>query len=236
MELEVSSSPQNVATILRVERVSKNYQARCVVNHVSFTLAAGERVALVGPSGCGKTTLLNCLGGVDRADGGSIKLNGAMLEKLSSDALAALRRKCIGTIFQFFHLLPTLTAFENIELPMQLLNVPPRERRTRGMKLLERVRLTHRADAFPGQLSGGEMQRVAIARALAHQPTLLLADEPTGNLDSVNGENILNLLAELSAELKIAMLMVTHSAEAARICHRSLHMRDGSIVKETVAT
>ena len=223
----------NTTAILRVERVTKNYAARCVLNQVSFTLAAGERVALVGPSGCGKTTLLNCLGGVDRADSGSIQLNEAALEKLSSDELAALRRERIGTIFQFFHLLPTLTVFENVELPMQLLNVPPRERRTRGMELLERVKLTARAEAFPGQLSGGEMQRVAIARALAHRPALLLADEPTGNLDSVNGENILDLLAELSTELKTALLMVTHSPDAARICHRSLHMRDGVIVKET---
>ena len=226
---------KTAAIILRVERVSKNYATRGVLNAVSFNLAAGERVALVGPSGCGKTTLLNCLGGVDRADSGSIQLNGAALEKLSSDELAALRRERIGTIFQFFHLLPTLTAFENVELPMQLLNVPPRERRTRGMELLERVKLTARADAFPGQLSGGEMQRVAIARALAHRPALLLADEPTGNLDSANGENILDLLAELSTELNTALLMVTHSPDAARICHRSLHMRDGVIVKETTA-
>jgi putative ABC transport system ATP-binding protein len=223
------------ALILRAEGVAKSYQTRRVLHEVSFTLKAGERVALVGPSGCGKTTLLNCLGGVDRADTGSIQLNGVALEKLSSDELAAVRRQQIGTIFQFFHLLPTLTAFENVELPMQLLNVPLRERRTRGLELLERVKLTHRAEAFPGQLSGGEMQRVAIARALAHRPVLLLADEPTGNLDSANGENILDLLAELSTEHHIAMLMVTHSTEAARICHRSLHMKDGVIVKETVA-
>ena len=228
-----SSSAPTAATVLRAERVTKNYFARCVLNAVSFTLAAGERVALVGPSGCGKTTLLNCLGGVDRADSGSIRLNDAALEKLSSDELAALRRQRIGTIFQFFHLLPTLTAFENVELPMQLLNVPVRERRERGLELLARVKLTRRADAFPGQLSGGERQRVAIARALAHRPALLLADEPTGNLDSANGENILDLLAELSTELNTAMLMVTHSPDAARICHRSLHMRDGVIVKET---
>ena len=231
----LATADKKISTaLLRAERVTKHYAARCVLNAVSFTLAAGERVALVGPSGCGKTTLLNCLGGVDRADSGSIQLGELALEKLSSDELAALRRERIGTIFQFFHLLPTLTAFENVELPMQLLNVPPRERRRRGRELLERVKLTHRADAFPGQLSGGEMQRVAIARALAHRPALLLADEPTGNLDSANGENILDLLAELSTELKTALLMVTHSADAARICHRSLHMRDGVIVKETL--
>jgi len=221
--------------VLRVERVTKSYATRRVLNQVSFTLAAGERVALVGPSGCGKTTLLNCLGGVDRADSGSIRLHDSALENLSSDELAALRRQRIGTIFQFFHLLPTLTAFENVELPLQLLAVPARERRERGMELLSRVKLDARADALPGQLSGGEMQRVAIARALAPRPALILADEPTGNLDSANGENILDLLAELSTELRTALLMVTHSPDAARICHRSLHMRDGVIVRETTA-
>jgi ABC-type lipoprotein export system ATPase subunit len=222
------------ALVLRVSQVAKSYQARVVLNGVSFNLAAGERVALVGPSGCGKTTLLNCLGGVDRADTGSIELAGRPLEKLSSDELAAVRREKIGTIFQFFHLLPTLSAFENIELPLQLLNVPARERRERCLDLLARVKLTHRGEALPNQLSGGEMQRVAIARALAHRPALILADEPTGNLDSANGENILDLLAELSDEFRTAMLMVTHSTEAARICHRVLQMRDGSIIKETV--
>ena len=231
--METDASPPANAPLVRVERVTKSYQARCVLNQVSFTLAAGERVALVGPSGCGKTTLLNCLGGVDRVDSGSIRLDGAALENLSSDQLASLRRERVGPIFQFFHLLPTLTAFENVELPMQLLNVPARERRERGLELLARVKLTHRADALPGQLSGGEMQRVAIARALAHRPALILADEPTGNLDSANGENILDLLAELSTEFHTAMLMVTHSPDAARICHRTLHMRDGVIIKET---
>ena len=236
MDLDVSPSTATtpaLAGILRVVQVVKSYQLRPVVNGVSFSLAAGERVALVGPSGCGKTTLLNCLGGVDRADGGSIELAGLPLEKLSSNELAAVRRQRIGTVFQFFHLLPTLSAFENIELPLQLLNIPARERRERVLELLARIKLTHRAEALPNQLSGGEMQRVAIARALAHRPSLILADEPTGNLDSVNGENILALLAELSSEFRTAMLMVTHSTEAARICHRILHMRDGMIVKET---
>lgn len=235
MQKLINQSPTKgrITPILRVERVSKSYQSHCVVKEVSFTLAAGERVALVGSSGCGKTTLLNCLGGVDRADSGSIELHGSALEKLSSDELAALRRERIGTVFQFFHLLPTLTAFENVELPMQLLNVGVQARRERGMDLLARVKLTHRANALPGQLSGGEMQRVAIARALAHRPSLILADEPTGNLDSANGDNILDLLAELSTEFQTALLMVTHSTGAARICHRILHMRDGIITQET---
>jgi len=229
----VPGVPGGVTAVLRVEAVTKSYQARRVLNAVSFTLAAGERVALVGPSGCGKTTLLNCLGGVDRVDGGSIRLFDAALEKMGSDELAAWRRKRIGTVFQFFHLLPTLSVAENVELPLQLLNVPARERRERVEALLARVKIAHRAAALPGQLSGGEMQRVAIARALAHRPGLLLADEPTGNLDSANGENILDLLKELSTESGTALLMVTHSTEAARICHRILHMRDGVIEKET---
>ena len=234
MELDVArpANASEAATVLRVGCVTKSYEAHCVLNKVSFTLAGGERVALVGPSGCGKTTLLNCLGGVDRADSGSILLHGAALEKLSSDELAVLRRQRIGTIFQFFHLLPTLTAFENVELPLQLLNVPLRERRARVEKLLARVKLSHRGDTFPGQLSGGEMQRVAIARALAHRPTVLLADEPTGNLDSRNGAIILELLRELSDETDTALVLVTHSGAAAQICHREIHLRDGQIAGE----
>ena len=227
------STIDKTQSVLVVDRVVKSYQSRRVINGVSFELKAGERVALVGPSGCGKTTLLNCLGGIDRVDEGSIQLSGLALEALNSDDLARMRREKIGTIFQFFHLLPTLTAFENVELPMQLLKVHPRERRDRVNDLLERVKLAHRMEALPGQLSGGEMQRVAIARALAHRPRLILADEPTGNLDSVNGENILDLLATLCAENQTAMLMVTHSPEAARVCHRTLHMRDGVIIWET---
>lgn len=226
-------TPDKTTPVLSVNQVTKSYQTRRVLNEVSFALTAGERVALVGPSGCGKTTLLNCLGGIDRVDGGSIHLGNLALEKLPGDDLARVRREIIGTVFQFFHLLPTLTAFENIELPMQLLKIKAPERRERVMDLLARVRLTPRAEALPGQLSGGEMQRVAIARALAHRPRLILADEPTGNLDSANGENILDLLAELCTENDTALLMVTHSAEAARICHRVLHMRDGVIIRET---
>jgi len=224
----------NLGTVvLRAEGVAKHYQSRCVLNGVGFLLRAGERVSLVGPSGCGKTTLLNCLGGIDRPDRGTIQPGGLALEKLNSDELAKVRREQIGTVFQFFHLLPTLTAFENIELPLQLLKVPPGQRRERVEELLARVNIAHRSQALPGQLSGGEMQRVAIARALASRPRLILADEPTGNLDSVNGEIILDLLEEMCGENQTALLMVTHSADAARICHRILHMRDGVIIRES---
>ncbi len=217
----------SVPPALVAEAVSKRYGDRLVLDQVSFAVAAGERVALTGPSGSGKTTLLNCLGGVDRPDAGSISVLGQPLEELSSEGLNALRREKIGTIFQFFHLLPTLSAAENIELPLQLLQRPWPERQERVNALLERVGLRHRAEALPSQLSGGEQQRIAIARALATRPALLFADEPTGNLDSANGEKILALLRELSEETGTALVVVTHSEEAAAICHRRIQLRDG---------
>ena len=222
-------APASAPVVLDVASVTKSYGARRVLDDVSFCVAAGERVALTGPSGSGKTTLLNCLGGIDRPDAGSLTLNGHRIDQLDSDALARLRREQIGTVFQFFHLLPTLTAAENIELPLQLLGIAPAERRTRVRPLLERVGLSARAGALPGQLSGGEQQRVAIARALVHRPALVLADEPTGNLDSHAGENILRLLRELTDETHTALVLVTHSEEAAAICHRRVHLRDGRI-------
>jgi ABC-type lipoprotein export system ATPase subunit len=216
--------------VLRVENLQKAYADRAVLRNVSFTVRRGERVALTGPSGSGKTTLLNCVGGVDRPDAGQIVFREIALERLDATGLAEIRRRFIGTIFQFFHLLPTLTAAENVELPLQLNNVPAAERQRRVRELLERVQVRHRADARPQELSGGEMQRVAIARALAHSPALLLADEPTGNLDTRNGSIILELLKELSDETGTALVLVTHSPDAARICHREISMRDGEIV------
>ena len=212
--------------------VVKSYGPRRVLDTVSFDVAPGERVALTGPSGSGKTTLLNCLGGVDRPDSGEIRLLGSRIDQLDPDALNLLRRERVGTIFQFFHLLPTLSAAENVELPLQLINVPAAERRARVDTLLARVGLSARAHALPSQLSGGEQQRVAIARALVHRPALLLADEPTGNLDTANGANILALLRELTDETRTALVLVTHSEEAAAICHRRVRLRDGRVVTE----
>ena len=160
-------------------------------------------------------------------------LQGESIGELDSNALARLRRQRIGTGFQFFHLLPTLTVRENIELPLQLLQVPAAERTTRVQSFVERVGLVASADALPGQLSGGEQQRVAIARALVHRPSLILADEPTGNLDSANGANILALLRELTGETGTALVLVTHSEEAAAICHRRIHLRDGRVTAES---
>ncbi len=215
--------------MLEVQHATKHYADRAILRGVSLTLQRGERVALLGPSGCGKTTLLNCIGGVDRVDSGQVRLDGTDMSKLDSDALSLLRRQRIGSVFQFFHLLPTLTAAENIELPLQLNAVPRAERERRVGALLQRVGIAHRARALPSELSGGEMQRVAIARAVVHQPALILADEPTGNLDSTTGAQVLDLLREVSEEAGAAVLMVTHSEEAARSCHRVLRMLDGHL-------
>ncbi len=232
IENGIKPAPGMTAAVLMADHVTKSYAGRPVLRGVSFQVHAGERLALTGESGSGKSTLLNCLGGVDRPDSGSIQFNNIALETLDSDALTEVRRRMIGTIFQFFHLLPTLTAAENIELPLQLNGVPAGERAARVSSLLERVGVTGRAGAFPAQLSGGEMQRVAIARALAHRPAVLLADEPTGNLDSRNGAVILELLRELSDETGTALVMVTHSRAAAQICHRQILLRDGQIVTQ----
>jgi putative ABC transport system ATP-binding protein len=222
--------PPAASSVFAVAAVTKSYGSRRVLDAVSFSVEAGERIALTGPSGSGKTTLLNCLGGVDRPDSGSISLNGLRIDQLDSNGLARLRRERVGTVFQFFHLLPTLTAEENIALPLQLLGVPAAERRPRVQGFLDRVGLAHRSDALPKQLSGGEQQRIAIARALVHRPALILADEPTGNLDSANGANILALLRELTDETHTALVLVTHSEDAAAICHRRIHLRDGRVV------
>ena len=217
--------------VLEVQSLTKSYAGRPILRGVSFSLQQGERVALLGPSGSGKTTVLNCVGGVDRADGGSVTIAGSALGTLDADGLADLRRKHIGTVFQFYHLLPTLSAAENIELPLQLLGVATSEREARVRELLERVGISHRAAALPGQLSGGEMQRVAIARAVVHRPALILADEPTGSLDSATGAQVLELLSKIVIETKAALLLVTHSPEAVGHCERVLHMHDGHIVE-----
>jgi putative ABC transport system ATP-binding protein len=198
---------------------------------VDLQVEAGERVALLGPSGCGKTTLLNLLGGLDRPDRGEVRFRGEALAAAGSARLAQVRREALGTVFQFFHLVPTLTARENVELPLQLLGWPRARVDPRVAELLEAVELTARAEAWPRELSGGELQRVAVARALAAGPALLLADEPTGNLDSASGERVLALLAALTERAGAALVMVTHSEAAAAICHRIVRLKDGRIVE-----
>ena len=218
--------------MLKVSKIEKSYGASKVLRGIDFRMEEGERVAIMGPSGSGKSTLLNCIGGIDRPDNGEILFEGQILTSLSEQELCELRRNKISTIFQFFHLLPTLTARENIEFPMLLNSVSARERNQKVDELLNAVKIQHRACAFPHELSGGEKQRVAIARSLSMQPKLILADEPTGNLDSKNTDSVLELIENLSKQHGIAMLLVTHNEEVTRICDQTITMNDGLILSE----
>lgn len=221
-----------------LKSVGKRYQEHDVhaVNDVSISVAAGERVALMGPSGCGKSTLLNLIGGIDRSSSGQIfldalELGQLELGQLNDKQLTDLRRKRIGFVFQFFNLLSTLTVSENVALPLELAgNVSSAEIKQRVDEALGQVDLKDRSDFYPSQLSGGQMQRVAIARALIHRPDILLADEPTGNLDSETGRKVMALLTRLCQENHQTLLLATHSEEAARYTDRIVHMRDGRIV------
>ena len=218
--------------MLKVSKIEKSYGASKVLRGIDFRMEEGERIAIMGPSGSGKSTLLNCIGGIDRPDNGEILFEGQILTSLSEQELCELRRNKISTIFQFFHLLPTLTARENIEFPMLLNSVSAKERNQKVDELLNAVKIQHRACAFPHELSGGEKQRVAIARSLSMQPKLILADEPTGNLDSKNTDSVLELIENLSKQHGIAMLLVTHNEEVTRICDQTITMNDGLILSE----
>lgn len=204
-------------------------QLHTVLNDVSLDLARGERVALVGSSGSGKSTLLNLLGGIDRPSQGQIFIANQELTALTEPALTLFRRQQIGFIYQQFNLIPTLTVAENILLPLSLLGVDLNEQKQRLEQWLSAIQLPKRAEAFPDQLSGGEQQRVAIARALIHRPALVLADEPTGNLDAKTGQLILDLLFNLAAEAEQTLLVVTHSKAVAERAERILLMRDGRL-------
>ena len=218
--------------MLKVSKIEKSYGASKVLRGIDFRMEEGERIAIMGPSGSGKSTLLNCIGGIDRPDNGEILFEGQSLTSLSEQELCELRRNKISTIFQFFHLLPTLTARENIEFPMLLNSVSAKERNQKVEELLNAVKIQHRACAFPHELSGGEKQRVAIARSLSMRPKLILADEPTGNLDSKNTDSVLELIEKLSKQHGIAMLLVTHNEEVTKICDQTITMNDGLILSE----
>ncbi len=221
--------------LIDVQRATRVYTmgARTLyaLRDVSLQIARGEFVAVVGPSGSGKSTLLNLVGGIDKPTSGQVWVDGARIDTLSENALAKWRRNHVGIVFQFFQLLPTLTALENVTLPMELRGDPARERRARATALLERVGLGARAAQLPSELSGGEQQRVAIARALANDAPILLADEPTGNLDSANAEGIIALLREV-ADAGKTILLITHEANLARAAQRTVMMRDGEIARD----
>jgi putative ABC transport system ATP-binding protein len=223
------------ATMIQLTNVSKTYGACGAVqalHSLSLTVEQGERVAVMGPSGSGKSTLLNLICGLDQPSTGSVKLEGVELAALDDDHRTRLRREKIGMIFQTFNLLPTLTALENAALPLRLQGVKKRESDERSTAMLERVGLKARAHHRPDELSGGERQRVAIARALVFRPPVLLGDEPTGNLDSATGDEILKLLDDLHSEFNNTILLVTHNDLAAAFCDRVLTLRDGRFVKE----
>ena len=205
------------------------------VDGISLTIARGDFVALLGQSGSGKSTLLNLLAGLDTATSGSVLVEGRDLAKMSSEELARYRRNDVGMVFQAFHLIPTMTITENVELPMRFAEVDRAERGQRVRESLERVGLGKRLGHRPSELSGGEQQRVSIARALANRPSLLLADEPTGNLDSRTGEDILNLIRELSVSMGMTVIMVTHErALAERFARRLIFLADGKLISQEV--
>jgi putative ABC transport system ATP-binding protein len=222
--------------MIQLTNVSKSYGdsgAVQALHNLSLTVEQGERVAVMGPSGSGKSTLLNLICGLDEPTSGSIKLEGVELAALDDDRRTRLRREKLGMIFQTFNLLPTLTALENVALPLRLQGLRRRDTDERASAMLARVGLKVRAHHRPDELSGGERQRVAIARALVFHPPILLGDEPTGNLDSATGEEILRLLDDLHNEFNNTILLVTHNDLAAAFCDRILTLRDGQFVKET---
>lgn len=220
----------NNGTILSGINLSKKYGDLEVVKNVTISINAGEFVCLVGKSGCGKTTLLSLLSGLERPTTGEVKLDGTDITKATEDQLALFRRENVGFIFQSFNLIPTLTAWENVALPLFPIKMAGEERRRRATGLLEKMELGHRMDHLPSALSGGEKQRVAIARALVNYPKVLFADEPTGNLDSSTGDAIIDILTKLHTEEGVAILMVTHEVELAKTAQRLIRMHDGEVL------
>jgi putative ABC transport system ATP-binding protein len=244
MEVLMSRSPTGVAegsapatgsppTAVRVRALGKVYlagaQSFCALADVDLDIRGGEFVAVIGRSGSGKTTLLNLLAGIDRPTAGEVVIGGVRVDQLGGGALAAWRGRSIGLVFQFFQMLPTLTVAENVMLPMDFCStVPARQRRARALELLDRVGVVEQADKLPSGLSGGQQQRAAIARALANDPPVLLADEPTGNLDSTTSDQVLELFSGLAAEGR-AVVMVTHERDVTRFATRRVTLLDGRV-------
>jgi putative ABC transport system ATP-binding protein len=219
--------------IIKIQNVFKSYRRDSleipVLNDISLEVPEGEFLGLMGPSGSGKTTLLNLIAGIDRPNSGAINVAGTELSTLNESALAKWRSRHIGFIFQFYNLLPVLTAYENVELPLLLTSLSKKERRDHVQAALKLVGLADRMDHYPRQLSGGQEQRVAIARAIAGDPTILIADEPTGDLDKVSAEEILTLLERLNREFKKTVVIVTHDPRAAEKAHTLRHLDKGEL-------
>src|SRR2546425_10605684 len=232
------SAPVHAAasTMIELRDVTKQFTGKrnvVALDAVSLAIPRGEMVSIIGPSGSGKSTLLNLIGGLDRPSAGQVSVDGAPLAGLSDDELTKVRRDKIGFIFQFFNLLPTLSCLENVGLPLHLRGWPRRKVDDRARELLTLVQLGHRMTHLPDELSGGERQRVAIARALSVYPPIILADDPTGNLDSRTGTEILGLFRDLHARLGTTLVVVTHDMRVAESCGRIVTMRDGRVVEDT---
>ena len=221
--------------MIQLDRVTKSFAGKrrvTALDSVSLTIPRGEMVSIIGTSGSGKSTFLNLVGGLDRATSGTVHVDGEELSGLSDEGLTKVRRDKIGFIFQFFNLLPTLTSLENVGLPLHLRGWPRKKVDDRARELLSLVQLGDRLTHLPEELSGGERQRVAIARALSIYPPILLADEPTGNLDSRTGEEILRLIGDLHSRLHATVVMVTHDMHVAQSCERTVTLRDGHIIED----
>ena len=226
-----------MTALIRISHLSKGYvrggQAIPVLLDINLDVARGEFIALMGPSGSGKSTLLNLIAGIDKPSAGTIEIDGVDIAGLSEGQLADWRAANVGFIFQFYNLLPVLSAFDNVELPLLLTGLSSRERHDRVAAMLDLVGLTDRADHYPSELSGGQQQRVAIARALVTDPVLIVADEPTGDLDRTTGEEVLSLLDQLVHERGKTIVMVTHDPKAAARAGRMVHLEKGVLVDET---
>ncbi len=241
MPVALTSAPSAAAgsdhppAMIVLDQVTKQFDGKrrvVALDHVDLTIPAGEMVSIIGPSGSGKSTLLNLIGALDRPTEGTVSIDGASLSGLPDDDLARVRRDKIGFVFQFFNLLPTLSCLENVGLPLHLRGWPRAKVDERARELLTLVQLNHRLSHLPDELSGGERQRVAIARALSIYPPVLLADEPTGNLDSHTGEDILTLIRDLHQRLGSTVIIVTHDMKVAESCLRTITLRDGRIVED----
>ena len=236
-EAEVTSTAMSTA-IVEARDVHKTYRSSGAAVHalrgVTLTVQRGEMVSVMGPSGCGKTTLLNTMAGLDEIDSGQIFIEGQEIQQLSDHAKTDYRARRMGFVFQFYNLLPVLTAIENVEMPLLLSGISTREARRRAMAALEQVHLGEWTKHRPAQLSGGQRQRVTIARALVNDPAIVWADEPTGDLDSTNADEIMSLVGDLNEKNSQTFVIVTHDEHIGSLCHRTIHMRDGQIESETI--
>ena len=233
MSEPINATPPLVDIRHLVKSYRRGVQTVPVLSDITLAIGEGDFIALMGPSGSGKSTLLNLIAGIDRPDGGELRVGGLDITRLSESALAQWRAAHVGFIFQFYNLMPVLTAFENIELPLMLTRLTRKERRERVALVLDMVNLGNRAHHYPSELSGGQQQRVAIARALITDPTLIVADEPTGDLDRASAEEVLTMLQRLNRELGKTIIMVTHDAHAAGAARALVHLEKGELIDGT---